>query len=134
MTAVIHSARSHDSPQQRHYREFRRSLERSSIQQLAEPNYAARRFVAVVFVALVFAVALVGVSAAVDRGGRSAVASDFDAAGAATVRTHVAQPGDTLWSIADLYRGSVGQGRFVGALIDANGGTAIQVGQAVRLP
>ena len=134
MTAVIHSARSDHSPHQHQYRQYRRSAERPSMQQLAEPNYAARRFVAVVLVALVFAVALVGVSAAVVHGGRSAVASDFDAAGADTVRTHVAQSGDTLWSIADLYRGDVVQGRFVGALIDANGGTVIQIGQAVRLP
>ena len=134
MTAVIYSARSDDSPQQRQYRRYRRSAERQSVQQVAEPNFAARRFIAVVLVALVFAIALVAVSAAVDSGGRSAVASDFDAAGADTVRTHVAQPGDTLWSIADLYRGDVGQGRFVDALIDANGGTVIQVGQAVRLP
>jgi len=134
MTAVIYSARSDDSPQQRQYRRYRRSAQRQSVQQVAEPNFAARRFIAVVLVALVFAIALVAVSAAVDSGGRSAVASDFDAAGADTVRTHVAQPGDTLWSIADLYRGDVGQGRFVDALIDANGGTVIQVGQAVRLP
>jgi len=91
-------------------------------------------FAAVVLVAVVFAAALAVVSAAVDTGGRPAVASDFDATGAATVRTHVAQPGDTLWSIADRYRGDVGQGRFVEALFDANGGTVIQIGQAVHLP
>ena len=134
MTAVIHSARRKDSPQQRQYRQYRRGAERQSFHVHAEPNYAARRFVAVVLVAVVFAVALVVVSAAVHTGGRPAVASDFVAAGAAAVRTHVAEPGDTLWSIADRYRGDVGQGRFVDALIDANGGTVIQIGQAVRLP
>ena len=134
MTAVIHSARSEDSPQQRQYGQYRRGAERPSPHVLAEPNYVARRFVAAVLVAVVFAVASVAVSAAVDTGGRPAVASEFDGAGAATERTHVAQPGDTLWSIADRYRGDVGQDRFVDALIDANGGTVIQIGQAVRLP
>lgn len=134
MTAVIHSARREDSPQQRQYRQYRRGAERQSIRGCSEPDYVARRFVAIVLVAVVFAVASVAVSAAVDSGGRPAVASDFHGAGADIVRTHVAQPGDTLWSIADRYRGDVGQGRFVDALIDANGGTVIQIGQAVRLP
>ena len=138
MTAVIHSARREDSPQQRQYRQYRRGAERQSIRVCSEPDYVARRFVAIVLVAVVFtvvfAVASVAVSAAVDSGGRPAVASDFPSAGADIVRTHVAQPGDTLWSIADVYRGDVGQGRFVDALIDANGGTVIQIGQAVRLP
>jgi len=134
MTAVIHSTRREDSPHQRQYRQYRRGAERQSIRVCSEPDYVARRFVAIVLVAVAFAVASVAVSAAVDSGGRPAVASDFDGAGADTVRTHVAQPGDTLWSIADRYRGDVGQGRFVDALIDANGGTVIQIGQAVRLP
>jgi len=134
MTAVIHNTRREDSPHQRQYRQYRRGAERQSIRVCSEPDYVARRFVAIVLVALAFAVASVAVSAAVDSGGRPAVASDFDGAGADTVRTHVAQPGDTLWSIADRYRGDVGQGRFVDALIDANGGTVIQIGQAVRLP
>ena len=41
---------------------------------------------------------------------------------------------DTLWSIASTYRGTVEQGRYVDALIRLNGGTSIEVGQAVRLP
>jgi len=134
MTAVIRSARSDDSPQQRQYRQYRRGARRQSIPVRAEPDYVARRFVAVVLLAMMFAAALVAVSAALDVGGRPAVASDDGSAASATVDTHVAQPGDTLWSIADLYRGDVGQGRFVDALIDANGGTVIQIGQAVRLP
>lgn len=134
MTAVIRSTRRDDNPHQRQYRQYRRGAERQSVQMRAEPNYVARRFVAVVLAAMMFAAVLVAVSAALDMGGRPAVASDFDGVAADTVRTHVAQPGDTLWSIADLYRGDVGQGRFVDALIDANGGTVIQIGQAVRLP
>ncbi len=100
------------------------------------PNYALRRTVAAAFVVIVLALVAFAASASIgallDVGGRPAAASD----GAVTpiVRIHVAQPGDTLWSIAELYRGDVGQGRFVDALIDVNGGTAIQAGQAIRLP
>ena len=47
---------------------------------------------------------------------------------------YIVQSGDTLWSIADQFRGDVGHSRYVDALIDSNGGTAIQIGQVVRLP
>ena len=103
-------------------------------------RYAARRAVASVVVVVVVALGAFGASAMVgalgDVGSRPAAASDTAAspAGAPVVRIHVAQPGDTLWSIADRYRGEVGRSRFVDALIDVNGGIAIQAGQAVRLP
>lgn len=51
---------------------------------------------------------------------------------AATV--HVAVPGDTLWSIAHAHRGEVDLGRYLDTLIRLNGGTAIEIGQAVALP
>ena len=101
-------------------------------------NYAVRRAVAgLLAVLLVAIVAVAGaelLGALVDVGGRPAVASVGSASDAPGVRTHVAQPGDTMWSIADRYRGEVGHDRFVDALIDVNGGTVIQIGQAVRLP
>ena len=101
-------------------------------------NYAVRRAVAGLLVVLVVAiVAIAGaelLGALVDVGGRPAAASVGAAGDAPGVRIHVAQPGDTMWSIADRYRGEVGHGRFVDALIDVNGGTVIQIGQAVRLP
>ncbi len=102
--------------------------------------YAIRRTAAALLAVVVIAIAVIAASALVgaigDVGGRPAAASDITSAavGAPIVRIHVAQPGDTLWSIADRYRGQVGQNRFVDALIDVNGGTVIQVGQAVRLP
>jgi LysM repeat protein len=100
------------------------------------PNYALRRAVAAVLVVIVVALVAIAASASIgallDVGGRPAAASAV--AGAPVVRIHVAQPGDTLWTIAEQYRGDVGQGRFVDALIDVNGGTAIQAGQAIRLP
>jgi LysM repeat protein len=100
------------------------------------PNYALRRAVAAALVAIAVALLAIAASAPIgallDLGGRPAAASE--AAGAPIVRIHVAQPGDTLWTIAEQYRGDVGQGRFVDALIDVNGGTDIQAGQAIRLP
>jgi len=99
-------------------------------------NYALRRAVAAALVVVVLALVAIAASASVgallDVDGRPAVAADV--AAARIVRIHVAQPGDTLWSIAERYRGDVGQGRFVDALIAVNGGTSIQAGQAVRLP
>jgi len=103
-----------------------------------EIDYAARRAVAaVVAVVVVALLAIVGsslVGALADLGGQRVGASDIAVTSQATPTMHVAQPGDTLWSIAERYRGDVGQGRYVDALVDANGGVAIQVGQAVRLP
>lgn len=107
------------------------------------PNYAVRRAFALVVVVAVFAVTILTlvsvVGAVVDFGGRPAAASEIEPAGTASsaapiVRVHVAQSGDTLWSIADAYRGEVGRDRFIDALIDLNGGTGIQAGQAIRLP
>jgi LysM repeat protein len=46
----------------------------------------------------------------------------------------VAQPGDTLWSIATAHHGEISITRYVDALVDLNGGATIQAGQAVVLP
>ena len=45
-----------------------------------------------------------------------------------------AQPGDTLWSIAQAQRDSVSVDRYVDKLVDLNGGASIQAGQQVVLP
>lgn len=45
-----------------------------------------------------------------------------------------AQPGDTLWSIAEAHRSSVPISRFVDKLVDLNGGASIRAGQRVILP
>jgi LysM repeat protein len=103
-----------------------------------EIDYAARRAVAaVVAVVVVALLAVVGsalVGALTDLGGQLVAASDIAVVSEAAPTMHVAQPGDTLWSIAERYRGDVGHGRYVDALVDVNGGAAIQIGQAVRLP
>lgn len=107
------------------------------------PNYAARRLGALmialcgVVIGAWFAgevassVAGQPVSAAETAPQREPAGSGSDAA---TPAVHVARAGDTLWSIADLHRGDGERDRFVDALVELNGGTAIQVGQAVRLP
>ena len=103
-------------------------------------NFAIRRTVAALLVVILLAICAISASAMIGAisgvGGRPAAASDSasGAAGAPIPRVHVAEAGDTLWSIANRYRGGVDQDRFVDALIDVNGGTLIQVGQAVRLP
>jgi len=59
------------------------------------------------------------------------------AAGAGTAgpgRTVRADPGDSLWSIAEAHRGDIGITRYVEALIELNGGTQIEAGQLVHLP
>lgn len=139
MTATLYPARRSDPIRRRVGRAHRGNGLRGP-DAADSANFAVRRAIAAVVVLVVVAVGAFSVSALVgalvDVGSRPAAASDIAelSADAAVVRIHVAQPGDTLWSIADQYRGEVGQGRFVDALIDANDGTAIQVGQAIRLP
>ncbi|MFZ9630350.1 MAG: LysM peptidoglycan-binding domain-containing protein, partial [Ilumatobacteraceae bacterium] len=48
--------------------------------------------------------------------------------------THVAQPGESLWVIAEQFRGDEAQADYVQELIELNGGTQLVVGQVVRLP
>ena len=105
------------------------------------PNYHLRRTVAaviVMFVVLLAAITSVtAVGALIGLGGRPAAASETLLSStpvAATSSIHVAEPGDSLWSIADFYRGDIGRDRYIDALIALNGGTAIQAGQAVDLP
>jgi hypothetical protein len=104
------------------------------------PNYVVRRCVAVVLavgIVLVMAVLVNGLLASF--GGRTASAAEARPAGApvseaVTQSSHVARPGDTMWSIASQYRGDVAHGSYVDELIRVNGGTVIVVGQAVILP
>lgn len=53
----------------------------------------------------------------------------------AQARIHVvAQPGDTLWSIASAHHGDISITRYVDTMVDLNGGPTIQAGQEVVLP
>ncbi|MET0911612.1 MAG: LysM peptidoglycan-binding domain-containing protein [Ilumatobacteraceae bacterium] len=98
------------------------------------PNYLARRTLvaALMLATLILAVAVFVLLAGL--GGRPASASQAEPAITQTSGIHVAAAGDSLWSIAESYRGDVGIDRYVDALISLNGGTAVQIGQAVHLP
>ncbi len=92
-----------------------------------------RRMVAAAAACSVVCLATLGVHGVVTGPG----GGPASAAGTATTRqpnSVVAHAGDSLWSIAERHRGDVGVRRYVDALIGLNGGTAIQAGQAVRLP
>jgi hypothetical protein len=73
-------------------------------------------------------------------GGDPASASGASSASTSTsgsdtgARTVIAQPGDTLWELAVEHHDDVDLQRYVEALIDENGGTAIVAGQRVTLP
>jgi LysM repeat protein len=98
------------------------------------PNYAARRAVALVVMFLTL-VAVAGVLVLLaGTGARPASASRAEPAISPADLVHVAKPGDSLWSIAQAHRGDVALDRYVDALIDVNGGTDVQIGQAIRLP
>lgn len=100
----------------------------------ARPNYLARRCGAAIGLVLAVSLAVPAVGALVaSLGGAPASAAEVSPA-APTTATHVARSGDTLWSIAAAHRGEVGHDRYLDALIRLNGGTRIEVGQAVLLP
>ena len=98
------------------------------------PNYVARRALAVglMLVTLILAVAVFVLLAGL--GGRPASASQAEPAISNIASVYVASAGDSLWSIAEANHGDVGLDRYVDALIDLNGGTDVQVGQAIQLP
>ena len=48
--------------------------------------------------------------------------------------TVIAQPGDSLWTIAQANRGQISLVRYVDKLVALNGGPTVVVGQAVVLP
>ena len=123
-------------PQDRYVRS---SSAASHARRPARPDFVARRLGAIVVVAASFCAAWSVADAALDIvGGSPAAAADatgpVGGASADAPPTHVAHAGDTLWSIADEYRGPVPRDRYLSALVDLNGATSIVVGQAVVLP
>jgi len=47
---------------------------------------------------------------------------------------YVVQADDTLWGIAERYHGSTTVTEYVERLVERNGGTGLQIGQALNLP
>ena len=97
------------------------------------PAAARRRRVVAATAAAALGVLALGVHGVVtDPGSGPASAAGIGPLGEA--RHVVAHPGDSLWSIAERHHGDVAFRHYLDALIELNGGTAIQAGQAVRLP
>jgi nucleoid-associated protein YgaU len=111
---------------------------RSGSHRCASPTpevvYRRRRIAAGALVAL--AVVAVGATAVLvaGPGGAPAAAAGAAPPAPAARAVHVAHRGDTLWAIAHEYRGEVPHEAYLEALIRLNGGTRIEVGQAVQLP
>jgi hypothetical protein len=96
-------------------------------------TYRRRRAVAAAVTAVLVGVG-VGVGSGVLSGPGGVPASATGAATAPADRHVRAEPGDSLWSIAERFHGDIGLTDYVEALIELNGGTAIAAGQLVRLP
>jgi LysM domain len=64
----------------------------------------------------------------------SHAASDVLSDAASDIATHVVRVGDTMWAIADLYRGPIAHDDYLAALLARNGGADLRVGQLVILP
>ena len=107
----------------------------------ASQIYARRRLMALLCLAAIVLVLFVGAGHVVaNRGGAPASASMIRPATSAAAlppaaaHVYVAQAGDTLWSIGQRFHGHIALADYVDALIEANGGTRIQVSQAIALP
>ena len=103
--------------------------------------YARRRLMVTLILAAIVLVLLIGAGHVVaNRGGAPASASAIrpvsavapSTAGAANV--YIVQAGDTLWSIGQRFHGHTALADYVDALVSTNGGTNLQVSQALALP
>jgi Tfp pilus assembly protein FimV len=92
------------------------------------PMYVARRRV----VALSVATALAGVALFAVMLGR--VPASVSERHPVSPVTHVVQPGETLWSIAQRVHPSGDVASYVDQLVRANGGDTIRVGQQIVVP
>ena len=107
----------------------------------ASQIYVRRRLMALLSLAAIVLVLFVGAGHVVaNRGGAPASASMIRPATSAAVlppaaaHLYVVQAGDTLWSIGQRFHGRTALADYVDALVEANGGTKIQVSQAIALP
>ncbi len=100
---------------------------------ISQATYRRRRAVVGTAAAFVFAVGIVTThDVLVGSGGVPASAAVNQPALVRSVIT--AQPGDTMWSIAQERRGAVGIRTFVDKLVDLNGGPSLEAGQQVIIP
>jgi hypothetical protein len=98
-----------------------------------QPTYRRRRAIAAALLAgAIGGAGVVGGNVLTGPGGVPATAAG--AGTAIPARIVRVRAGDSLWSIAARFRGEISIGRYVEALISANGGTHIEAGQVMRLP
>ena len=94
--------------------------------------YARRRLMVLFVVAAIALVLLVSTGHVVaNRGGAPASTPAVRPANSAV---YVVQAGDTLWSIGERFHGHTPLADYVDSLVAANGGTGIQLSQALTLP
>lgn len=101
------------------------------------PNYVVRRLVAgtvAAIGAITIAVASIGLLASFGSTPASASEAQPALPGVSTAAMYIAQPGDTLWSIASAHRGTISHRSYLDALVSLNSSTVVQIGQAVMLP
>ncbi len=104
--------------------------------------YARRRLMVGLCLTAIVLVLFIGTGHVVaNRGGAPASASMIRPASAASAgaapaaaNVYIVQPGDTLWSIGERFHGHAVLVDYVDSLVAANGGTELQVSQALTLP
>ena len=128
--------------------EFREFVVRLGNGRPAHAVYVRRRLlVGLVVIGLLTVFGTTAHSVLADRGGVPAsaptvrpvtaelhAASSTPSAVASAGTRYIVQPGDTLWSLGELFHGNVGVADYVDALVVANGGASLQVGQLLTLP
>jgi hypothetical protein len=103
--------------------------------------YARRRLMAMLTMIAIVLVLFVGAGHVVaNRGGAPASApairpvSALAAAAPVVADVYIVQAGDTLWSIGQHFHGHTSLADYVDELVAVNGGTHLQVAQALALP
>jgi nucleoid-associated protein YgaU len=105
-------------------------LATNAVNAISVATYQRRRLVVLVAAMLVLGVVIAGVIGAT---GTSAQADQAVAGQSVEPRTVVAQPGDTLWAIAQRVAPQANVSELVDELVRLNG-DAIVAGQLVRIP
>ena len=106
------------------------SLATNAVNAISVATYQRRRLVVLVAAMLVLGAVIAGVIGAT---GTSAQADQAVAGQSVEPRTVVAQPGDTLWAIAQRVAPQANVSELVDELVRLNG-DAIVAGQLVRIP